>query len=49
MLGAEPENPQVSFHDLIDHIAPIERQIKWIESKEHSRKNNNRIYYNKNA
>ena len=37
MLDAEPETPQVSFHDLIDHVAPIERQIKWIESKEHSR------------
>ena len=37
MLDAEPETPQVAFHDLIDQVAPIERQIKWIESKEHSR------------
>ena len=33
-LDAEPEIPQVSFHDLIDLVAPIEYQIKWIESKE---------------
>ena len=36
ILDAEPEPPQVSYRDLIDQVAPIERQIKWIESKEHS-------------
>lgn len=36
ILDAELEPPQVSYHDLIDQVAPIERQIKWIESKEHS-------------
>ena len=33
----DPERPKASFHDLVQHLAPIQRQIQWLESPEHSR------------